>query len=192
MTRVLQIRRGTTTQNNNFTGLAGELSFDTTTKTLRVHDGATLGGFALARIDQITGGGGTVSEFDIETVPETFWENIIATFAGKQFTIATSNLLSIANVSYLENIFGVESSAIFARAELVCQTPEAGYSIGDIVSAFGIGNRTNPAPNTFVDANGLHTRLFIAGESFWVSHKTSGATTNITNANWKIKFTVWY
>ena len=70
MTRVLQIRRGTTTQNNNFTGLAGELSFDTTAKNLRVHDGATLGGFALARADQITTGtGDTTSDFDIETVP---------------------------------------------------------------------------------------------------------------------------
>ncbi len=43
MARVLQIRRGTTAQNDNFTGLSGELSFDTETKTLRVHDGTRLG-----------------------------------------------------------------------------------------------------------------------------------------------------
>lgn len=43
----VQFRRGTTTQNNNFTGAVGELSIDTTLKVLRVHDGSTLGGQAL-------------------------------------------------------------------------------------------------------------------------------------------------
>ncbi|MBO7656537.1 MAG: hypothetical protein J6W79_02555 [Alphaproteobacteria bacterium] len=49
MSRVLQIRHGTTAQNDNFTGLSGEITFDTTAKTLRVHDCATLGGFDLVR-----------------------------------------------------------------------------------------------------------------------------------------------
>ena len=49
MPTVLQFRRGTTTQNNNFTGAAGELSIDTTLDTVRVHDGSTAGGFALAK-----------------------------------------------------------------------------------------------------------------------------------------------
>jgi hypothetical protein len=49
MPTVLQFRRGTTTQNNNFTGTAGELSVDTTLDTVRVHDGSTAGGFALAK-----------------------------------------------------------------------------------------------------------------------------------------------
>ena len=45
MTRVLQIRRGTTEQNDNFTGMIGEITMDTDAKTLRVHDGETQGGF---------------------------------------------------------------------------------------------------------------------------------------------------
>ena len=49
MPTVLQFRRGTTTQNNNFTGSAGELSIDTTLDTIRVHDGSTAGGFAMAK-----------------------------------------------------------------------------------------------------------------------------------------------
>ena len=44
MPTTLQFRRGNTTQNNAFTGAAGELSVDTTTKTLRIHDGSTAGG----------------------------------------------------------------------------------------------------------------------------------------------------
>ena len=49
MPTVLQFRRGTTAQNNSFTGTAGELSVDTTLNTLRVHDGSTAGGFALLK-----------------------------------------------------------------------------------------------------------------------------------------------
>jgi hypothetical protein len=45
MPTVLQFRRGTTAQNNSFTGAAGEISVDTTVDSLRVHDGATAGGF---------------------------------------------------------------------------------------------------------------------------------------------------
>ena len=43
----VQFRRGTTAQNNSFTGAAGELSVDTTLNVLRLHDGSTAGGHAL-------------------------------------------------------------------------------------------------------------------------------------------------
>ena len=39
-----QIRRGNTTENNDFTGAQGELTMDTQKKGLRVHDGTTQGG----------------------------------------------------------------------------------------------------------------------------------------------------
>mgnify|MGYP003349196529 CR=1 FL=1 len=44
MSTQVQFRRGTTTQNNAFTGAIGELSVDTDLKTLRLHDGTTAGG----------------------------------------------------------------------------------------------------------------------------------------------------
>jgi cytoskeletal protein CcmA (bactofilin family) len=40
----LQVRRGTATQHNTFTGAAGELTLDTTNNSLRIHDGSTAGG----------------------------------------------------------------------------------------------------------------------------------------------------
>ena len=46
MPTTLQFRRGNTTQNNSFTGAAGEITVDTTLNTLRVHDGSTAGGTA--------------------------------------------------------------------------------------------------------------------------------------------------
>lgn len=42
--RIIQVYRGTTAQNDAFTGAAGEITMDTTRKELRVHDGSTAGG----------------------------------------------------------------------------------------------------------------------------------------------------
>jgi len=44
MATQLQFRRGTTAQNNSYTGLVGEISLDTSTTNIRIHDGSTAGG----------------------------------------------------------------------------------------------------------------------------------------------------
>ena len=49
MPTALQFRRGTTSQNDSFTGVVGELTIDTDLDTIRVHDGSTAGGFALVQ-----------------------------------------------------------------------------------------------------------------------------------------------
>ncbi|MCL2748511.1 MAG: hypothetical protein FWE50_00345 [Alphaproteobacteria bacterium] len=200
MTRILQIRRGTAAQNDNFTGLAGEISMDTDTKTLRIHDGETLGGFLLARADMENTNGapsGEGTNFDIETVPVGFWNGLFAAHNLRPARFLESTLCTVANTSFYDYAFDevtldTDISSAIAECVLVCQTPEAGWAVGDIVRGFGIGNRANPSPNLFLDSNGLHIRLGIGTENFWVSHKTTGVTTNITNANWKIKFRVWY
>lgn len=51
MAKVVQRRRGTTSEHSTFTGLIGEITVNTSTKTAVVHDGTTAGGFALARSD---------------------------------------------------------------------------------------------------------------------------------------------
>lgn len=48
MSRQVQLRRGTADEHKNFTGAAGEITIDTTTNTIRVHDGETAGGTPLA------------------------------------------------------------------------------------------------------------------------------------------------
>ncbi len=40
----IQLRQGTTTEHNTFTGAQGELTYNTTLKSLVLHDGVTLGG----------------------------------------------------------------------------------------------------------------------------------------------------
>ena len=50
MAKQLQLRKGTATEHNTFTGALGEVTVDTTNKTLRVHDGTTAGGTQLATL----------------------------------------------------------------------------------------------------------------------------------------------
>ena len=51
MATQVQFRRGTATQNNNFTGAEGELSVNLSNYSLRLHDGTTAGGYEIARQD---------------------------------------------------------------------------------------------------------------------------------------------
>lgn len=50
----VRFRRGTTAQNNNFTGASGEITVNTSNNTIRVHDGSTLGGTELATVTHVT------------------------------------------------------------------------------------------------------------------------------------------
>ena len=54
MATILQLRRGTTTQHNTFTGAVGEVTVDTTKDTVVVHDGTTAGGKPLATEAYVT------------------------------------------------------------------------------------------------------------------------------------------
>ena len=54
MARKLRPRKGTTAQNNAYTGAAAEITIDTTKKTLVVHDGATAGGNPLPTFADVT------------------------------------------------------------------------------------------------------------------------------------------
>ena len=53
MATAIQRRRGTSTQHSSFTGLAGEITIDTTNNTVIVHDGSTAGGHRLAKHTEV-------------------------------------------------------------------------------------------------------------------------------------------
>lgn len=188
MARILQIRRGTTQQNDNFTGMPGEITFDTEANTLRVHDGATLGGHTLARQNTLADN----AEFDVNTVPDTCWQSIFNRLLPPICKFADSISMTFGNTTYIEHIFDIQTPAITAQSILECFNAEAGYSSGDTVMSFGIGNNTVYPPNLFTDTNGLHVRLYAANQQFWVPNKDTGNKNTITPANWRIKFRVCY
>jgi hypothetical protein len=53
MATAIQRRRGTSAQHGSFTGLAGEITIDTTNNTVIVHDGSTAGGHRLAKYTEV-------------------------------------------------------------------------------------------------------------------------------------------
>ena len=53
MAKQIQLRQGTTTEHNTFTGAVGEVTVDTDKKTVVVHDGTTVGGTPLARVSEV-------------------------------------------------------------------------------------------------------------------------------------------
>ena len=77
MPTVLQFRRGTTAQNGNFTGTLGELSVNTTTDAIRVHDGSTAGGFEMMRADMSNGSDSMQTSSSTASKPEVNAPNII-------------------------------------------------------------------------------------------------------------------
>lgn len=190
MARILQIRRGTTAQNDNFTGLSGEVTFDIDEKTLRVHDGTTLGGFKIARTDQVTQSGN--GAFDINDVSDDFWQQLFARMMPQTVKYTDGVTMPIGNVAYLEYVFDAVSVPLFAQPILVCVGGDAGYAVNEEVLSFGIGANPVMSPNLYADNYGLHVRLFIGGEQFWVAYKTTGIKTNVSPDNWRIKFRLYY
>lgn len=192
MAKAVQIRRGTTAQNDNFTGLTGEITFDTDAKTLRVHDGVKLGGYTLARADDNTSGNTGGDGFDINSVSDDFWGMLFARFSPETFTIQTGKQIPVRESGNIEYIFESDKPIKFARVMLTCVTAEAGYSVGEIVWDCGIGERYTPTPNVWIDSSGVHARLIIGDNNkWWVAHRTTGARTEITPNKWTLSFTVW-
>ncbi|MDW2995985.1 MAG: hypothetical protein R8M71_03430 [Alphaproteobacteria bacterium] len=186
MTRVLQIRRGTSAAHENFVGLPGEITMDTDNKTIRLHDGETLGGTVIG------GNSGEKSEFDIETVPSEFWQETIAQYAPAPFKVIETAPIAFRNNSAgIEYLIGGNDKPKFIQTVLVCQNDEAGYTAGDEVWCWGIGNRNNPSPTPTHENTGLNIVLAIDFGTFWVNHRVTSAKTNINDENWRILYRVY-
>ena len=99
----IQFRRGTTTEHSSFTGLLGEVTVDTTKKTIVVHDGSTAGGFALA-LDGATTNTTTGAFSSNVTVGGTLGVTGLTTMSGAAAVTGnltmTGHVLPSANVTY--------------------------------------------------------------------------------------------
>jgi len=102
MATAIQRRRGTTAQHANFTGLAGEITIDTTLDTIIVHDGSTAGGIRLAKYSEVQ----AASEGDITAVNTNAGSGLTGGSTTGAANIAidyenlTGNLVPSANNTY--------------------------------------------------------------------------------------------
>lgn len=102
----VQFRRGSAAQNAAFTGAAGELSVNTTSNSLRVHNGTTTGGFELARSDMSNVGIGTTI-----TISDVFATNASITNLNVGFSTSINlNVTGITSVSGLSVSSGIVSA----------------------------------------------------------------------------------
>ena len=160
----VQFRRGTTAQNNSFTGAVGEVSVDIDKDTLRIHDGATQGGFELAKVDLTNVSGAT---------------NL--SLSG----ITTTNSLSIGSTQVissgreLQNITSLDATTTATIESAVGAAPNdfTSLNISGISTFAGITTHTTSLFGTNASFTGIVTATTFVG----ALTGTATSTTNIPN-----------
>jgi len=125
MATQVQFRRGSTAQNDVFTGAVGEISVDTDLDIIRVHDGSTPGGFSMVGVT------------NTQTLTNKTLSNSAITGNGViNITAAITSTANITGGNILSNgIMSVNSSN---AAQAI--TNAAGNGVGNIGSATGYFN----------------------------------------------------
>ncbi len=132
----VQFRRGTTSQNNAFTGAAGEISVNSDNNSLRIHDGSTAGGHELAKADLSNATG--ISSISIQNLNVTGLSTFVgvsthqATLFGTQLSISgvtTSNAYYVGSTQVissgrqLQNITSLDSTTTATIESAVAAAP---------------------------------------------------------------------
>ena len=175
MPTVVQFRRGTTAQNNSFTGAAGEITVDTSLGTIRVHNGVA-GGNTLASIDAVQ----TLSNKTLSA------PTITGTLTSTGF-INTSG-----NVSAAIGSFGSINSTglINTTGNIICASISAGTYVG--LSSNKINtNASNVTVETSYVNVAINGSNIVSVKSDAFIPTTSNVTTLGSLTNWWSKsFTV--
>ena len=91
MTKQVQLRRGSTSQSDAFTGAVGEVTVDTTAKSLRVHDGSTVGGSTIPNLTEVLtaiDAAAGLSFQKLVTVPHRYWRVGLSSVSSGQTSVA--------------------------------------------------------------------------------------------------------
>ena len=146
MPTILQLRRGTESQNNTYTGAAGELTFDTSLNTIRAHDGITQGGNRLALYSEVLDAG-----LDSNQVLGFIDSAYIALLTGDTFdSVGTINLItSTIDSAYIQS----KQADIFRDSAFVTGIVDTVYiQARDRLSTYGDSNVTLLVDSAYIRA----------------------------------------
>jgi hypothetical protein len=203
MATQVQFRRGTTTQNNAFTGAIGEITYDTEVKTLRLHDGSTAGGGSVVTINA-----GTQTLTNKTLSSNSVWQgtavalayggtnaNLTAVAGGVIYSGASALAISAAGTSgQVLTSAGASAPTWTAQSSLVVGTATvattatniAGGSAGQLVIQLDTNQTTfisAGAAGTFLKSTGASTAPeFAAGQITIGSTATSFGDTSTSLA----------
>lgn len=136
MPKQVQFRRGTTTQNNAFTGAQGELSVSTTDYHLRVHDGSTQGGksLLLADLTNVTGDTDDIGEGSTNLY---FTNARVDTEIDSYLTAGTGIGISSGTLTVDTSTIATRSYVDTAVGNLVDSAPGALDTLNELAAALG-------------------------------------------------------
>ena len=147
MATAIQRRRGTATQHGSFTGLAGEITIDTTNNTVVVHDGSTAGGHRLAKYTEIT----ALGEGDITgivagaglTGDATSGDATLAVGAGTYMTVNANDVaVDATSANTASKVVARDGSGNFAAGTITASTLTDGTLSATSGSLSGVLNIT--------------------------------------------------
>ena len=144
----VQLRRGTTVQHESFTGALGEVTVNTTKKTLVVHDGSTVGGTEIAKAD--------LSNVSTITATSAATLTTARNIGGVSFNGSANIDLPGVNTTGNQNTTG--SAATLTTGRTIAITGDLTYNSGSFdgsgnVTATGTLANTAVTPASYTYAN---------------------------------------
>jgi hypothetical protein len=175
MATQVQFRRGTTTQNNAFTGAIGEITYDTEVKTLRLHDGSTAGGGSVVTINA---GAQTLTNKTMST--NSVWQG---TAVGLAYGGTAANITAAAGavVYSTSSALGVTSAGTSgqvltsAGSSAPSWTSQSSLTVGTATTATTATNIAGGSAGQLVIQQDTNLSTFIAAGSSGTFLQSQGA-----------------
>ena len=177
MATQVQFRRGTTTQNNAFTGAIGELTYDTQVKTLRLHDGSTAGGGSVVTINA---GTQTLTNKTLST--NSVWQG---TAVGLAYGGTAANLTAVAGGVLYSGASALAISAAGTSGQVLTSagssaptwTAQSSLSVGTATTATTASNINGGSAGYLVYQVDTNDTDFIApGDAGFILRSTGAST----------------
>ena len=153
MAKQLQLRKGTATEHDTFTGANGEVTVDTTNKTLRVHDGSTVGGTRLATL---TGGSVPAAQLPAATTSAQGAVQLNNTLTS---TSTTQALTAAQGKALNDQAFGIGQTYSDVTASRVSGTTYTNSSTRPIMLSIAVRDNTSAVGVTLYVNSSIAIRL---------------------------------